>query len=140
MALGSVPPQQAGAASGTVETALQFGTVVGIAVLGTVQAIGLTSDLRGRLANAGLPEQLSGDAADQIAAGQSPDLSSFTGDLERVTAEAFAHGLHLAFVLGAVVVGLSALVALVGLPRRTRPAPDGGESSPAELSTVSTTP
>jgi len=140
VALGSVPPQQAGAASGTVETALQFGTVVGIAVLGTVQAIGLTSDLRGRLADAGLPEQLSGDAADQIAAGQSPDLSNFTGDLERVTAEAFAHGLHLAFVIGAVVVGLSALVALVGLPRRTRPAPDGGESSPAELSTVSTTP
>ncbi|MEX5636137.1 MFS transporter [Parafrankia sp. FMc2] len=137
VALGAVPPQQAGAAAGTVETAMQFGTVVGIAVLGTVQATGLTSDLRDRLAGVGVAEPLRGQAADQIAAGQSQDLSGFTGDLERLTAQAFTHGLELVFVIGAVVVGLSALVALVGLPRRARPDAGGGEPSPVDPSAVS---
>ncbi len=47
--LGDVPPQESGLASGTNSTMRQVGSALGIAILGTVLAVGLASGVRAQL-------------------------------------------------------------------------------------------
>jgi EmrB/QacA subfamily drug resistance transporter len=49
--LGDVPPQESGLASGTNSTMRQVGSALGIAILGTVLAVGLSSGVRAQLAD-----------------------------------------------------------------------------------------
>lgn len=118
VALGSVPPERTGGASGTIETALQFGTVVGIALLGAIQAGGFIRDLRARLTEMPIAGTALNRSVDLLATGRVAEVTGVpTNSLSRITAQAFAHGLHLAFLVGALITVATAAVALIGTPR-----------------------
>src|SRR6266487_2948257 len=77
LAVGSAPPERAGAASALAETSAEFGGALGIAILGVVG----TAAYRGQMAHAlpaGVPPQAAAAARDTLggavaAAGQLPD-------------------------------------------------------------------
>lgn len=109
-ALSSVPPEDAGMASGAVNTFRQLGQAVGVAVLGSVfvSAAGRT------LAGAPLPGSARDNAA-ALAGGQSRRLvdgvaSQHRDELGRLLGRAFADGLQHVFLtagITAVVCGIT---------------------------------
>ncbi|WP_406205867.1 MFS transporter [Kitasatospora sp. NBC_01560] len=127
-ALGSVPPTSAGAASGTIQTLMQFGTVVGIAVLGAVQAAGFHDALRERLSGFGLDAEAAQRAVDEISEGTIPALGSIQPkDLSEAVAETFARGLQHSWAVAAAIAAIGALTVLL-----LRPAPAPAPVAPVE--------
>jgi DHA2 family multidrug resistance protein-like MFS transporter len=122
LAVGSAPPERAGAASAIAETSAELGGALGIAILGVVG----TAAYRGQMAHAlpaGVAPQAAAAARDTLggavaAAGQLPDeLGQALLDAAR---QAFTHGLHLAFAISAIAAVAVAVLAGVML-RRVRP-------------------
>lgn len=117
-ALSVVASERAGAASGTVETAMQFGTVVGIAALGSLQAANFVDGLRDRLADAGVTQPELSTAVDQLAVGRTVDLPGLTAAaIDSIVTTSFSSGIRVAFLVAAVVTAAAALVALSGAPK-----------------------
>ena len=116
-ALAAVPPEQAGMASGAVNTARQLGYALGVVVFGTV----LTS---------GMQKSLSHDAAHTLAGGGAAALRGTLS--EESLRAAFATGLNSA----SVAAGVTGIVAggLVLLLVRTPRTPAGRAAAPAEQS------
>jgi DHA2 family multidrug resistance protein-like MFS transporter len=117
LAIGSAPPERAGAASGISETSSELGGALGIALLGTIG----TAVYRGDVSD-GLPaaahETLGGavEAAARLPVGMRADFL----DPAR---EAFTQGLQVAAtVSGAIIVAAAILVATV-VRRRDERAP-----------------
>jgi DHA2 family methylenomycin A resistance protein-like MFS transporter len=138
VALGSVPPERVGGASGTVETALQFGTVVGIAALGAVQLGDFIHGLRARLLDVPVAEPELTHSTTLLSTGRITELTSAPPDvLARISAHALAHGLHLAFLVGSLVTLAAVVVAGIGLPRAQARTP-AAEPAPARETTDST--
>ncbi|MEU2720048.1 MFS transporter [Streptomyces smyrnaeus] len=98
-ALGAVPPDRAGVASGAVNTFRQLGYALGIAVLGTVFASRVHEVLTGH----GVPSA----AAEAAGGGRAREVGVPT----QLTREAFAAGLDRIFV----ICGVTALVAGVAV-------------------------
>jgi EmrB/QacA subfamily drug resistance transporter len=105
-ALAAVPRERSGMASGIVNTARQLGLAFGVAILGTV----FTARAGDRLDQAGVPD--SDDLAQAISGGQSVRViaqapAAFRGQLDTAIHQAFASGLHGAFLLagGVGVIG-----------------------------------
>jgi EmrB/QacA subfamily drug resistance transporter len=86
-AVSGVPPREAGVASGLINTTQQVGGALGVAVLSTIAV----------------------SAFNRFVASN--------GHSQRVAAQALTHGFSLAFWCGAVLAGIGALVALLGLSR-----------------------
>ncbi|WP_225835606.1 MFS transporter [Streptomyces sp. NK08204] len=112
-ALAAVPAEQAGMASGAVNTVRQLGYALGVAVFGTV----LTSRMTGPLPR---------DAAHALAGGGAAALRGGMGD--HALRAAFASGLNGALVV-AGLAGLAAGTAVLLLVRAGRPA--AGAVAPA---------
>ena len=91
LAMSGVQPTDAGLASGLVNTTVQVGGAIGLAVLATL-------------------------ASERTGASQAP--------------EALLSGYHLAFLIGAAMLGLAALVALVLLRPRASVRRRGRASTP----------
>ncbi|MFG2111824.1 MFS transporter [Streptomyces sp. NPDC048718] len=126
-ALGSVPPTSAGAASGTIQTLMQFGTVIGIAVLGAVQAGGFHDALRERLAGLGVGADAARQAVDAISEGTVPALEGVQPKtLVEAVSDTFAHGLQHSWAVAAVIAAVGALAVLL-----VRPAPAPPAAAPA---------
>ncbi|GED96518.1 putative transmembrane-transport protein [Gordonia crocea] len=111
VAVGSVPPERAGAASGISETAFELGQALGLALLGSLAAVVFARTLR-------------------------PDDSPYRGTLTDAIAEAggntelvetaksaFMTGMHTALGTAAVILVIMAVVTTMVLPRRTGTAP-----------------
>mgnify|MGYP001386897727 CR=1 FL=1 len=131
LAVGSAPPERAGAASALTETAAEFGGALGIAVLGVIGTGVYRSQRAGALpagilpgTAAGARETLGGALA---AAGELPGQSGQI--LVRVARQAFTQGLHVAFAVSAAAVLGAAVLAAIQL-RHLRPAPEPGASDP----------
>jgi EmrB/QacA subfamily drug resistance transporter len=97
-ALAAVPKERSGMASGIVNTARQLGLAFGVAILGTV----FTSRAADVLADKNVPN--STDLASAVSGGQSAAVlaqapAAFRGQLDVAIHDAFATGLHGAFVL-----------------------------------------
>jgi DHA2 family multidrug resistance protein-like MFS transporter len=114
LAVGSAPPERAGAASGISETSSELGGALGLALLGTVGA----SVYRGRAADA-IPSEVPADSAAtasdtlggavEVADGLPPVLAA---DLLEPAREAFTQGLQVAAtVSGVLIVAAAVLVA-----------------------------
>ncbi|MFD7658582.1 DHA2 family efflux MFS transporter permease subunit [Actinosynnema sp. NPDC059797] len=131
VALGAVPPERAGTASGTVETGLQFGTVVGIAAIGAAQVSTFLDELRERLAAQPLGDQL-GRVTEQLSEGRVPGDAPVAADvLTGIAQAASASGLNVAFLVAGVVTIAAIAPTLWGMPRKAfgdpaaAPAADG---------------
>ncbi|ANW21050.1 MFS transporter [Streptomyces clavuligerus] len=108
--LGSVPKEQAGAASAVSETAYELGAALGIALLGTV----VTGVYRDFTVPAGVPEA-SADAARESLGGAfhtAGSLPQEQGEALLASArDAFADGFHLAGAAASVVLLTAAVAA-----------------------------
>jgi DHA2 family multidrug resistance protein-like MFS transporter len=113
LAVGSAPPERAGAASGISETSSELGGALGIALLGTVG----TAVYRGRTAET-IPAELPGDTAATATdtLGGAVELADrlpplLAADMLEATREAFTQGLQVAAtVSGVLVVAAAAIV------------------------------
>ncbi|GAB6903173.1 MFS transporter [Kineosporia succinea] len=121
-ALSAVPVQRSGMASGVLNTSRQLGLAFGVAVLGSVFASRAASTLR----DAGVPS--ADDVASAVAGGQTQVVlakapAAFHDQLRTAVHEAFASGLHGAFVIAGGVGVVGALV-VFALLRRAPSEPD----------------
>ena len=122
--LASAPPAKAGAASAVSETAYELGAVLGTAVLGGI----LTAAYRAGIVIPDGVDARAAEAARETLAGAvaaSAALDPATGEaLRTAAAHAFDAGVGITAVLGAVLVGVAAVIAATTLGgTRTAPAP-----------------
>jgi len=131
LAIGSAPPERAGAASGISETSSELGGAVGLALLGTVG----TAVYRDRIADT-LPAEIHGDdaatASDTLGgavevADRLPPLPA--ADLLEPAREAFTQGLQVAATVSGVLVVVAAV--MVARLLRRGDAPRGSEQAAA---------
>jgi EmrB/QacA subfamily drug resistance transporter len=120
-ALAAVPLERSGMAAGIINTARQLGLAFGVAILGTV----FTSRAADVLADKGVPQ--ASDVASAVSGGQSSLVlahapANFRPQLNTAIHDAFASGLHGAFVL-AGGIGLAAAILTFLMLRTARPAP-----------------
>jgi DHA2 family multidrug resistance protein-like MFS transporter len=117
LAVGTVPPERAGASSALMETASEFGGALGIAILGSIA----TAVYRGQLGDH-VPdtarETLGGAVA--TAAHLPPAAAS---DLLLSAREAFVASMHSAVWTSAAIMLLAAVVALASLREAATPHP-----------------
>ena len=119
LALGSAPPERAGAASGISETSSELGGALGLAVLGTVG----TAVYRNETTDA-FPDGVAGSASDTLAgavavADRLPQ--ALGADVLGPAREAFVQGLQVAATLSGVLVAAAAvMVARLLLASRER--------------------
>lgn len=105
-AMGSVPPERGGMASGAITTARQLGFAIGIAVLGTVFARSARTSLG------------SSDIAEALTSGRAQDLIARDATLTEPLHQASLSGLDSVFLVTGLV---SAVAALTVLALFTRP-------------------
>jgi DHA2 family multidrug resistance protein-like MFS transporter len=126
LAIGSAPPERAGAASGISETSSELGGALGLAILGTVG----TAVYRDQTADAfpaDVPADAAGTASDTLAgavavADRLPQLQA--ADVLEPAREAFVQGLQVAAtVSGLLVVAAAVLVARLLRQSDEAPAP-----------------
>ena len=110
--MGAVPPERAGAAAAMVETAIEFGAALGIAVLGSVGIAAYRSSL-GASAPDGTPPAALAVARETLggavtAAGHLP--GRIGAELLETARAAFTHGLNSAALGAAIVMVLAAVL------------------------------
>jgi DHA2 family multidrug resistance protein-like MFS transporter len=113
LVVGSAPPERAGAASAITETGAELGGALGIAVLGSLGMAVYRGQVAAALPSGAPPEAARETLGGVVAlAGQLPDpLSAALLDVARA---AFAQGLQLIAVIGAVVMtGLTILTVVM---------------------------
>ena len=119
LALGSAPPERAGAASGISETSSELGGALGLAVLGTIGTAVYRSETAGEL-----PDGVAGSASDTLAgavavADRMPQ--ALAADVLEPARDAFVQGLQVAAtVSGVLVAGAAVMVARLLLASRER--------------------
>ncbi|MET7760925.1 MFS transporter [Streptomyces sp. NPDC005393] len=130
MAIGTVPPKQAGSAAALLETGQEFGGAMGMAVLGSVGTAVYRSDVKDSV-----PDGLPADALDAVretlgtAIAVAGQLKGRTGaQVLGAAREAFTNGMQLACVVGAAVLVAAAVLASVTL-RRVPVATPGSEAA-----------
>jgi MFS family permease len=89
--LGDVPPRESGLASGTNSTMRQVGSALGIAILGTVLAAGLSSGVRTQLADHApqVPEEAREGFAIAIEQSAGQAITAFRGDPAQLVASGY---------------------------------------------------
>lgn len=114
--LAAAPPERAGGAAAIQETSFELGGGLGIAVLGTVMAAAYRNSFG---AVPGVPSDALGAARDSLATATqvAADLGDQGGtSLLNAAYAAFGEGFGLTMVVGAVVLAVGALLALILLP------------------------
>lgn len=107
-----VPARKAGMASATTNATRELGGVAGIAIMGSLITAHLGAVLPGRLANAGVPDDVARRVVDTATAGGAGGLAP-SADVPHAISSAvalsFSDGLHLALIVAAVVMVLGAV-------------------------------
>jgi DHA2 family multidrug resistance protein-like MFS transporter len=117
LVVGSVPPQQAGAASGLSTTASDLGISLGVAIIGSIAIATYRGAMDGALPP-GLPSQVAATATDTIAGAVTAagDLPAELGATLLETARAaFTSGLNLGALTAAGVAAVAAVLAATQL-------------------------
>jgi MFS transporter, DHA2 family, multidrug resistance protein len=118
LAVGSAPPERAGAASGILETSSELGGALGLAILGTVG----TAVYRNQTADAfpaEVPAEAAASASDTLggAAAVADRLPLLAADVLEPAREAFTQGLQVAATVSGVLM-VAAAVMVARLLRR----------------------
>ncbi|WP_435847894.1 MFS transporter [Streptomyces fradiae] len=127
LAVGSAPPERAGAASSVAETVQELALGLGVAVIGSIGTAVYRGQIDGALPR-GVPAGAARAARDTLggAAHAAGELSGATGDaLLAVTRAAFTEGLRTAAAICAALVALGALVTVTVLRNIGGPQPTG---------------
>ncbi|MGA8679985.1 MAG: MFS transporter [Acidimicrobiales bacterium] len=132
--MGSLPREQAGVGSATNSAALQTGGALGVAVLGSLLNTRYQDRMAPVLAHYTIPKSIlsliTGSLGGALGVAQHVGgaLGAALGELAR---RSFMSGLDLAMTVGAIVVGLAAIVVVVVLPNRSAP-PSPERTNPRE--------
>ena len=129
VALGVVPPEHSGMAAGATTTSRELGSVVGVAVLGSLVNGHLTVDLTRRLAQLGIPAGFRTVVINAVETGQVPKGSGGAAAAEKAFGPIVAHvvdaaygafrtGLSISLVVAGVVIVVSGLIAWATLGGR----------------------
>ena len=137
VALAVVPPEHSGMAAGATTTSRELGSVVGVAVLGSLVNGHLTVDLTQRLARLGVPAGFRTIVINAVETGQVPKGSGGAAGAEQAFGPIVAHvidaaygafrtGLTISLVVAGIVIlvsGVIAWVTLRGRPPELEPEP-----------------
>jgi predicted MFS family arabinose efflux permease len=125
VALATVPPEQSGMAAAATTTSRELGTLLGVAVLGSLVNGQLASGLSHRLASLGVPAAFRGLVISGVETGQVPKGSQASGIsatygplVAKVIGAAYAAfrgGLSVALIVASVVILAAGLVAWLTL-------------------------
>jgi EmrB/QacA subfamily drug resistance transporter len=118
----TVPSHQAGAGSAINDTIREVGGALGIAVIGSISAAAYTARLGSTLA-AHVPGAVAHAATGSIAAADAISLQAGGAqgaELAAAAHAAFVHAMSLGLRIAAAVAVMSAIAAIVALPRRPR--------------------
>ncbi len=133
-ALGALSAERSGSGSALITAMRQVGATIGVAVLGTI----LNNVYQSHLTAAGLPGALTNAAKNGVEAGVTVAGKVHSAALLTVARDSFVHGLDvMLWVCGGIAL-LSALLAVVFLPRRTRR--DPASQADATLAATDETP
>ncbi|MGW2413549.1 MFS transporter [Streptomyces tubercidicus] len=133
LAVGSAPPERAGAASSVAETIQEFALGLGVAAIGSVGTAVYRGQVDGALPQ-GLPPGAARAAQDTIggAVHAATELSHATSEaLLDVTRAAFTQGLQTAATTCAVLAAIGALVTITVLRNAALPKHDEEAGAPA---------
>jgi EmrB/QacA subfamily drug resistance transporter len=131
---GSLPVSRAGIGSAMNDTTRQVGGALGVAVLGALMNATYLDKIEGLDIVASLPAEAaeavrSSIQGAHIVAGQLPsDASQAVVD---GTNAAFTAGMNDAMFIGAIIMGICALITFILLPQRVQVLPEHADSSPA---------
>ncbi|OUC90978.1 MFS transporter [Streptosporangium minutum] len=128
LVVGSAPPEKAGSAGSLTQLSTEFGGTLGIAILGTIG----TAVYRNQIADtlpAGIPAPAAAAAGDSLAAGtaaasQLPEPVATS--LLTPAYQALVDALHSVSIIGAVLIGIVAVMVAV----RLRHVPPVGQAAP----------
>jgi EmrB/QacA subfamily drug resistance transporter len=121
--LGSIPRAEAGIGSGTYGVAIQVGSALGVAVIGSALSTRYQNHLTGALASHRVPEPVLHTITGSLggALGVASAVGGVAGAaLVHVARAAFMSGVHLSLGFGALAAGVAALLVLAALPSRIR--------------------
>jgi hypothetical protein len=121
--MGSLPLAKAGVGSAVNDTTRQVGGALGVAIIGSVLASTYGSKVGDALAGQPLPNGVANDAKNSL--GFALETASRIGgpagnSLAETARTAFVDGMHQGYLLGAAVLILGAIAALIWLPARAR--------------------
>ena len=122
-ALNRVPDAMRGQASGIVQTFRNFGSAVGVALLGTVLLSVWKSNTVDSLEGAGVPSAQAQDIAESVVQGSGGAAQASGGGggniaetIAHSIAQDFASGFQAALYVGAAIMAVAFVLALVRLP------------------------
>jgi EmrB/QacA subfamily drug resistance transporter len=127
--MGSLPLDQAGVGAATNSAALQIGGALGVGVLGSLLNTRYESQMAPALARQVIPSSVRDLITGSLggALGVAEHVGGRLGaELADAGRHAFVSGMDLAVTVGAVVVGVAALVVFALLPNRGAPTPKPG--------------
>jgi predicted MFS family arabinose efflux permease len=133
VALAVVPGERSGMAASATNTSRELGSVVGVAVLGSMANGFLTHGLSARLAHLGVPAAFRQVVIDAIERGEVPDQAGLAAYQEsygpvvtkvvRAAYDAFHAGLNVALVVSGIAILVSGAVSWTTLAPSRRVAP-----------------
>jgi MFS transporter, DHA2 family, multidrug resistance protein len=127
VALGALSAERSGAGSALLTAMRQVGSTIGVAVLGTVISNSYSSGVAGAAAH--LPAQAAAAVRSSVGSGVAVAGKLGSSSLADTIRTAFVHGMDLMlWTCGGIAVGC-ALLAVLFLPRRTRPQDAGDVTS-----------
>jgi DHA2 family methylenomycin A resistance protein-like MFS transporter len=111
-AVGAVPPERSGMASGVINTSRQTGGALGVALLGALLTSRVAAVLPTSLDRLGVAPAGRSALVKTAAHGGTGDAGALPPGVARAMHDAFVSGMHLAVVVGGVLLLVGALVAL----------------------------
>ncbi|MBV9593140.1 MAG: MFS transporter [Actinobacteria bacterium] len=124
-ALNRAPSTAYGEATGITQTTRNFGSSLGLAVLGTLLTSHFESHLRTALQKQGDPHADAVRQARSLAQATGGSSGARTGSIPHFFQLAFAQASETVFYTMSGIMGATFIIALVGLPKRTPPPPAG---------------
>jgi EmrB/QacA subfamily drug resistance transporter len=138
-AINRAPATAYGEATGITQTVRNFGSSLGMAVLGTILINTQRTNIESSLAGFGIKKEEADSIADSMSESSGGDTNNFADESKQEQAEIFdaiqldfANAMETVFYVMAAVMAVSFVVALITMPRGLAPAPEEQGGLPAD--------